>query len=96
MPSSSLGAAGTVTGSMHLVEAAGRKILLDCGLFQGPRAEARKRNTEFPFEPWEINAVVLSLRKCQDLSVGCHVDLRFQGGNHSYILGNLTSWHAIV
>jgi len=54
------GAARTVTGSMHLVEAAGRRILLDCGLFQGRRAEARKRNTDFPFKPATIDAVVLS------------------------------------
>ena len=54
------GAARTVTGSMHLVEAAGRRILLDCGLFQGRRAEARKRNTEFPFHAKDIDAVVLS------------------------------------
>jgi metallo-beta-lactamase family protein len=54
------GAARTVTGSMHLVEAAGRRVLLDCGLFQGRRAEARKRNTDFPFKPATIDAVVLS------------------------------------
>src|SRR5262245_56257520 len=54
------GAARTVTGSMHLVEAAGRRLLLDCGLFQGPRAEARRRNTEFPFRPRDLDAVVLS------------------------------------
>ncbi len=54
------GAAHTVTGSMHLVEAAGAKILLDCGLYQGKRAEARQRNSAFPFKPSEIEAVVLS------------------------------------
>src|SRR5436305_2039452 len=54
------GAARTVTGSMHLVEAAGKRLLLDCGLFQGRRAEARKRNTDFPFAPKQIDAVVLS------------------------------------
>ena len=54
------GAARTVTGSMHLVEAGGRKLLLDCGLYQGPRAEARARNCCFPFEPRSIDAVVLS------------------------------------
>jgi metallo-beta-lactamase family protein len=54
------GAARTVTGSMHLVEAAGKKFLLDCGLFQGRRAEAHERNTRFPFEPKRIDAVVLS------------------------------------
>jgi metallo-beta-lactamase family protein len=54
------GAAHTVTGSMHLVEADGYRLLLDCGLFQGRRSEARQRNSRFPFDPRSINAVVLS------------------------------------
>jgi metallo-beta-lactamase family protein len=54
------GAARTVTGSMHLIQAGRRKILLDCGLFQGKRAEAWKRNSEFPFNPSDIDIVVLS------------------------------------
>jgi metallo-beta-lactamase family protein len=54
------GAARTVTGSQHLLEVAGRKILLDCGSFQGKRAEARKINSTFPFAPHEIDALVLS------------------------------------
>lgn len=54
------GAARTVTGSMHLVEADGRRILLDCGLYQGRRAESRERNSHFPFDPARIDAVVLS------------------------------------
>jgi metallo-beta-lactamase family protein len=53
------GAAGEVTGSMHLVEAAGRKILLDCGLFQGRREEARRKNERWPLENG-VDAVVLS------------------------------------
>lgn len=55
-----LGAAQTVTGSMHLVSANGSTILLDCGLFQGRRAEAYERNRSFPFDPSKIDAVVLS------------------------------------
>lgn len=55
-----LGAARTVTGSMHLLHAAGQAVLLDCGLFQGRRAESRLRNAEFPFRPKDIDAVVLS------------------------------------
>ena len=45
---------------MHLVEAAGRSILLDCGLVHGKKDEARKRNAVFPFAPASIDAVVLS------------------------------------
>jgi len=54
------GAARTVTGSMHVVEACGQTLLLDCGLFQGRRAESRRRNLEFPFRPRDIDAVLLS------------------------------------
>jgi metallo-beta-lactamase family protein len=54
------GAAGGVTGSMHLLEVGNHKILLDCGLNQGRREEARQRNSHFPFHPDQIDAVVLS------------------------------------
>ena len=54
------GAAHTVTGSMHLIDAGRQKILLDCGLFQGRRAEAWQRNKNFPFPASDIDAVVLS------------------------------------
>ena len=54
------GAVRTVTGSMHLVEAAELRLLLDCGLFQGSRAEAFERNRTFPFPPSAIDAVLLS------------------------------------
>jgi metallo-beta-lactamase family protein len=55
-----LGAAGTVAGSRHLVRAGGRAVLLDCGLFQGPK-RFRQRNWErFPFDPRRLDAVVLS------------------------------------
>ncbi|MGD2216773.1 MAG: MBL fold metallo-hydrolase [Gemmatimonadales bacterium] len=54
------GAAGTVTGSMHLLEVSGRKILLDCGLYQGRRKEAFERNRGLPFDASQIDAVVLS------------------------------------
>lgn len=54
------GAARTVTGSMHLVETNGLRILLDCGLYQGRRQEAAERNRVFPFDPGAIDAVVLS------------------------------------
>jgi metallo-beta-lactamase family protein len=54
------GAARTVTGSMHRLDAGHRALLLDCGLFQGHRAESLRRNREFPFRPKEIDAVLLS------------------------------------
>ncbi|MET0655887.1 MAG: MBL fold metallo-hydrolase, partial [Pseudoxanthomonas sp.] len=54
------GAAGEVTGSMHLVVAAGKRILLDCGMMQGSR-EAEARNADpFPFEPAQLDALVIS------------------------------------
>ena len=56
------GAARTVTGSMHQLAAGGKTVLLDCGLFQGHRAESFRRNREFPFRPKKIDAVVLSHR----------------------------------
>ena len=54
------GAAGSVSGSMHLIEVGNHKILLDCGLHQGRREEARQRNGHFPFHPHQIDAVILS------------------------------------
>ena len=54
------GAAGQVTGSMHLLEAAGARILLDAGLFQGRRAESRRLNLEEPFDPRIVDIVVVS------------------------------------
>ncbi|MBV1757844.1 MAG: MBL fold metallo-hydrolase [Dethiosulfatibacter sp.] len=54
------GGAGVLTGSCHYIEYAGKKILLDCGLFQG-RSETEKLNeNEFPFNPSEIDYLLLS------------------------------------
>lgn len=54
------GAAGSVTGSRHLIEADKYKILVDCGLFQGKKS-LRKRNWEDPhFKPSKINCIILS------------------------------------
>lgn len=55
-----LGAAGEVTGSCHLVEAGDTRILLDCGLIQGPQEEEKRNREPFPFDPASIDAVVLS------------------------------------
>jgi metallo-beta-lactamase family protein len=55
-----LGAAGTVTGSKHLLEVDGRRILVDCGLFQGLK-ELRLRNwAPLPIDPATIDAVILT------------------------------------
>jgi len=70
------GAAGTTTGSQHLLEINGKRILLDCGLYQGSRKHAYEVNCCFPhFDPKSIDAVVLS---------HAHID-------HSGNLPNLTS-----
>ena len=54
------GAARTTTGSMHLVEANGLRLLLDCGLYQGHRKEAFERNRNLPVDPATLDAVILS------------------------------------
>ena len=55
-----LGAAQTVTGSMHLVHTERANVLLECGLFQGRRKESVERNRHLPFSPKDIDVVVLS------------------------------------
>ena len=54
------GAAQTVTGSQHLLEINGAKLLLDCGLYQGKRQDEYTRNQNFPFDPRKLDAVILS------------------------------------
>ena len=55
-----LGATQTVTGSKYLLEAAGERLLIDCGLFQGPK-ELRLRNwNPFPVDPSSLHWVVLT------------------------------------
>src|ERR1700678_154245 len=54
------GAVQTVTGSSHHLECAGRNVLLDCGLFQGHRQQAREINEHLALPAEQINAVVLS------------------------------------
>jgi metallo-beta-lactamase family protein len=55
-----LGGARTVTGSQHLLSINGKKILLECGLFQGRRAETYDKNKNFKFDPSGIDALILS------------------------------------
>ncbi|HXV69520.1 MAG TPA: MBL fold metallo-hydrolase [Nitrospira sp.] len=54
------GAARSVTGSRHMLEMPGFRLLLDCGLFQGRREEAVRQNRDLGFDPKSIGAVMLS------------------------------------
>jgi metallo-beta-lactamase family protein len=54
------GAAGEVTGSCHLVHAAGGRVLLDCGTVQGGREERKRNAARFGFDAKQIDAMVLS------------------------------------
>ena len=56
----SLGGAGTVTGSRHLLEYEGQRILIDCGLFQGYKALRQRNWAPFPIDPKSIDAIVLT------------------------------------
>jgi metallo-beta-lactamase family protein len=56
----SLGAAEEVTGSKHVLEVNGKSYLIDCGAFQGSRAEADRKNREFGIEPDRIEGVILT------------------------------------
>ncbi len=54
------GAAGTVTGSQHLITCGGENVLLDCGFFQGKRGDADRINRTLPFAADKLDAMVLS------------------------------------
>ena len=60
MKISFLGAARTVTGSQHLLEINGSRLLLECGLFQGHRKDFYTRNQTFHFDPRTVDALILS------------------------------------
>lgn len=55
-----LGAARTVTGSKHLIEAGGRQVLFDCGMFQGIKSLRERNWQSLPFRAQSLDAVVLS------------------------------------
>jgi metallo-beta-lactamase family protein len=55
-----LGATRTTTGSMFLIEVNHQRILLECGLYQGPRGESIERNRNFTFDPSKVSAAILS------------------------------------
>ncbi len=54
------GAAGIVTGSCYLLEAAGQKILIDCGMFQGPKEVVRLNYEPFAFDPKKLSYLLLT------------------------------------
>ncbi|UCF35487.1 MAG: MBL fold metallo-hydrolase [Acidobacteriota bacterium] len=54
------GGARTVTGSQHILTVEGKRILLECGLFQGRREETYRRNLNFDFDPESIDLLLLS------------------------------------
>ncbi|MGE5834402.1 MAG: MBL fold metallo-hydrolase RNA specificity domain-containing protein [Acidobacteriota bacterium] len=55
-----LGAARTVTGSKHLLDLDGRRVLVDCGMFQGLKALRERNWAAFPVHPKSIDAVILT------------------------------------
>jgi metallo-beta-lactamase family protein len=55
-----LGAVGTVTGSKYLVEAGGKRLLVDCGLFQGPKPLKQRNWDQLPIDPSTIDWIVLT------------------------------------
>src|ERR1700757_1938163 len=54
------GAAGTVTGSKYLVEAAGKRLLVDCGIFQGSDELSERNYKPLPTDPKSFNYVALT------------------------------------
>jgi len=54
------GAAREVTGSRHLLRVNGQRFLMDCGMFEGRRAETYERNRNLPFDPATLDGVILS------------------------------------
>lgn len=55
-----LGAAGCVTGSQFLIESGGRRVVVDCGMFQGSPEEVARNRMPFAYEPESIDAVLLT------------------------------------
>jgi metallo-beta-lactamase family protein len=79
-----LGATRTTTGSQYLLAVNGKRLLLDCGLFQGRRDESIERNRNFLFDPANLDAVILShahIDHCGNLPNLCR--LGFSGNIYS-------------
>jgi len=64
MKLTSYGAAREVTGSNHVLEVNGKKIVIDCGMFQGHRVESERKNQNFTYDPATIDAVILTHAHC--------------------------------
>jgi len=64
MKLTSYGAAREVTGSNHVLEVNGKKIVIDCGMFQGHRVESERKNQNFAYDPSTIDAVILTHAHC--------------------------------
>ncbi len=60
MKITSYGGAGEVTGSKHLVEVNGMRILMDCGMFQGRRGDSDRKNRDLGFDGSTVDAAILS------------------------------------
>ncbi len=60
----SYGAAREVTGSNHILDVGGRKIAVDCGMFQGHRVDAERKNREFLYAPSDLESVILTHGHC--------------------------------
>ena len=79
------GATRRVTGSCHVLRANGFTVLLDCGLVQGSRDDEALNREPFPFEPSEIDAVVLSHGHIDHSGRLPHlVNLGFKGAIHTH------------
>ena len=57
-----LGATGTVTGSKYLLTCGSKRLLIDCGLFQGYKQLRLRNRAKLPVDPRSIDAVILTMR----------------------------------
>ncbi len=60
----SFGAAREVTGSCHMLDCDGHKVLIDCGMFQGKRIPSEEKNRIFQFDPAEVESAILTHAHC--------------------------------